>query len=103
MFETIGAPELLIIAVVVVLLFGVGKLKGLGSDLGSGIKEFRRALKEEDPNATSATVQVAPQQPLPVAQQPVMVQPAVVIAQPVQPVSAPQQPAPPADRGPALF
>ena len=41
-------PELLIIGLVVVLLFGVGKVGRLGKDLGEGIKEFRRAMKDED-------------------------------------------------------
>ena len=48
MFETIGAPELLIIGLVFLLLFGVGKVGRLGKDLGEGIKEFRRAMKDED-------------------------------------------------------
>ncbi len=44
----IGPWQVAIVAVVVVLLFGVGKLSGLGKDLGSSIKEFRRAMKEDE-------------------------------------------------------
>lgn len=49
MFGPLGTPEIIIIGVVIILIFGVGKLSGLGRDLGSSIKEFRRAVKEEDP------------------------------------------------------
>ena len=41
--------QLLIILVVVLLIFGSGKLKTLGSDLGSGLKSFKKAVKEESP------------------------------------------------------
>ena len=55
----IGAPELAIIAVVLVLLFGVGKISGLGKELGGSIKEFRKAVKDEDdPKKNVVTVQV---------------------------------------------
>ena len=56
MFETIGVPELLIIGAVVLLLFGVGKVGRLGKDLGEGVKEFRRAMKEEDANADNVSI-----------------------------------------------
>ncbi|MDQ7007822.1 MAG: twin-arginine translocase TatA/TatE family subunit [Acidobacteriota bacterium] len=42
----LGAPELLIIALILVLLFGVRKLPELGKGLGEGIKNFRGAMKE---------------------------------------------------------
>ena len=48
MFGSLGAPEIAIIGVVLILLFGVGKLSGLGKDLGSSVKEFRKAIKDED-------------------------------------------------------
>ena len=48
MFGSLGAPELIIIGLIVVLLFGVGKLSGLGKDLGSSVKEFRKAVNDED-------------------------------------------------------
>ena len=40
--------QLLIILVVVFLIFGSGKLRSLGSDLGSSIKGFKKALKDEE-------------------------------------------------------
>ena len=48
MFETLGAPELLIILVIVVLLFGAGRVGRLGKDLGTSVKEFRRAIQDDD-------------------------------------------------------
>lgn len=44
----IGAPELLIILVIVVLLFGPGRLTGVGSELGRSIREFRQGLNGRD-------------------------------------------------------
>jgi sec-independent protein translocase protein TatA len=41
-------PELLLILLVVVLLFGANKLPQLGQGLGDTIKSFRRALKESN-------------------------------------------------------
>jgi len=45
-----GVTELIIIAVIVLLLFGTTKLKSLGSDLGSAIKGFRSAMGPEENN-----------------------------------------------------
>jgi sec-independent protein translocase protein TatA len=39
--------QLAIIAVIVVLLFGTKKLRGMGSDLGGAIKGFKKAIAEE--------------------------------------------------------
>lgn len=44
--------QLLIIAVIVVLLFGTNKLRTLGSDLGSSIKGFKKAMGDEDKDAS---------------------------------------------------
>jgi len=44
----IGIWQLIIIAVIVVLLFGTKKLSNIGSDLGSAIKGFKKAIKEEE-------------------------------------------------------
>jgi sec-independent protein translocase protein TatA len=41
----IGMPELLIILVIVILIFGVNKIPQLGKGLGEGIKNFKSALK----------------------------------------------------------
>jgi sec-independent protein translocase protein TatA len=43
----IGIWQLIIIAVIVVLLFGTKKLRNLGGDLGSAIKGFKNAVSED--------------------------------------------------------
>jgi len=40
---SIGLPELLIVLVIIIIIFGVGKLPEIGGALGKGIREFRRA------------------------------------------------------------
>lgn len=66
MFGSLGAPELLIIGAVIILIFGVGKISGLGRELGSSIKEFRRAVKDEDAEAAKqAQIQQTTQQQVP--------------------------------------
>jgi sec-independent protein translocase protein TatA len=44
----ISPISLLLILLIVVALFGTNKLKNIGTDLGSAIKNFRRALNEDD-------------------------------------------------------
>lgn len=46
MLGGLGAPELILILVVVVLLFGAGRIADLGKGLGQGIKNFKQGLKE---------------------------------------------------------
>lgn len=48
MFRSLGAPEIILILVVVVLLFGVGRISKIAGELGSGIRAFRKGLKEDD-------------------------------------------------------
>lgn len=43
--------QLLIILVIVVLLFGTKRLKGIGTDLGSAIKGFKKEITEDDKDA----------------------------------------------------
>ena len=76
MFGGLGLPEIAIIAGVLVLLFGVGKISGLGRELGSSIREFRRGVREEKeaeaedaPAATTAQAQVPSPPPAATPQQ----------------------------------
>ncbi len=43
----LGAPELIIILVIVVVLFGVGRLPEIGGAIGKSIREFRSSVKDE--------------------------------------------------------
>lgn len=47
MFNNIGLPGLLLIAVVVLVLFGRGKISALMGEVGKGITAFKRGVKEE--------------------------------------------------------
>ncbi|MDN5470878.1 MAG: Sec-independent protein translocase subunit TatA [Lactococcus lactis] len=42
----------LLFLVIVVLLFGTSKLKNLGRDVGSAVKDFKNSIKEDDKNKT---------------------------------------------------
>ena len=44
----IGAHELLIVLVIVLIIFGAGKLPKIGAGLGSGIRNFRKAVGEPE-------------------------------------------------------
>jgi sec-independent protein translocase protein TatA len=48
-------PELLVILAIVVLLFGAKKIPELAKGLGSGIKNFKKALKEDDEEVAQTT------------------------------------------------
>lgn len=43
----IGAPELVIILVIVILIFGPGRIAKLSRELGMGIRQFRQGLEEK--------------------------------------------------------
>jgi sec-independent protein translocase protein TatA len=44
----LGMPELIIILVIIVIIFGAGKLPEIGSGLGKGIKNFKNSTKDEE-------------------------------------------------------
>lgn len=45
----IGAPQVILVVVIILLLFGGKKIPELMKGLGSGIKEFKNAAKEDQP------------------------------------------------------
>ncbi len=47
----ISVWQLLIIAVIVVLLFGTKKLRGIGGDLGGAVKGFKKAMSDDEDSA----------------------------------------------------
>lgn len=44
-----GMSELIIILVIIIIIFGAGKLPELGAGLGKGIKNFKKATRDEEP------------------------------------------------------
>lgn len=50
-------PQLLIILVIVVLLFGAKRLRTLGGDLGGAVKGFKNAMAEDDEAAAAAKLE----------------------------------------------
>ena len=48
----LGITELLIILVIILIIFGAGKLPELGDGIGRGIKNFRKAVKPEEIDVT---------------------------------------------------
>ena len=43
----IGMPELIIILIIILIIFGAGKLPEIGSGIGKGIKNFKRATNDQ--------------------------------------------------------
>ena len=46
----LGTPELIIVLVIVLLLFGVGRVSRIANELGSGIRSFREGLNDKKDN-----------------------------------------------------
>jgi len=82
----LGATELIIILVIIILVFGVGKLPEVGQALGKGIREFRGAAEADDDKADDAPRSAAAAAPVVEAPRPMgaveapHVQPSVVPA-----------------------
>jgi sec-independent protein translocase protein TatA len=44
----LGVPELLIVLLIVIVLFGVGRIGRIGADLGTAVREFRKGLQSDE-------------------------------------------------------
>lgn len=75
MFGSLGMPELIVIFVIALIVFGPRKLPELGRSLGRGIAEFKRAttdlqsslednVREEEAHAARAAATVSPSEPI---------------------------------------
>jgi sec-independent protein translocase protein TatA len=49
MFGSLGVPELLIILLIVLIVFGASKLPQLGKGLGQGLRNFKDSVKSDEP------------------------------------------------------
>ena len=59
MFD-IGTPELLIVLVIVVLLFGPGRLAKTMSEIGKGIRSFKETFSSEEKSDSASDTNVTP-------------------------------------------
>lgn len=60
MFQRFGPLELGLIILIILIVFGVGKLPQVGSALGKSIKEFRKSSKGEDEEAEKPKAEEQP-------------------------------------------
>lgn len=90
MFGSLGFTELILILMIVLIIFGAGKLPQLGEGLGKAIKGFKKSVHEAD--AIEAEAQAAAQQ---TAAPPQVATAAPAQSAPLnQPAGASAQPAP---------
>jgi sec-independent protein translocase protein TatA len=73
-FGNLGGPDLIIILLIVLVLFGAKKIPELFKGLGQGMNEFRKAREEFDREIHTATQD--PKNPPPTVQQPQQTVPA---------------------------
>ena len=77
--------EIIIVLVVVLIIWGPGKLPDVGAGIGKGIREFRKASSETHDAVMGTTTTATPAQPAPVVQavaSPAPAQPAESVAVP---------------------
>jgi sec-independent protein translocase protein TatA len=79
--------EVVIVLVVILIIWGPGKLPDVGAAMGKGIREFRKASSETHDAVMGTTTSTAPAQPAPVV--PVVAAPVPAPAQPAEPVTVP--------------
>jgi sec-independent protein translocase protein TatA len=100
MLPNIGAPELIIILVIALLILGPGKLPEVGSSLGKSIREFRKASTDiQESVKVDVDTSPLPATPAPSATAPAAPAAAVAAAVAAQPAESP--PATPTATAPA--
>ncbi len=51
MLGSLGAPEIIVIALIALLLFGAGRIADVGKGLGQGIRNFKQGLRDASDSA----------------------------------------------------
>ncbi|MFW6052669.1 MAG: twin-arginine translocase TatA/TatE family subunit [Desulfosalsimonas sp.] len=51
MFGGLGMPELIVVLVIILIIFGAGKMPEIGSGIGKGIRNFKKAISSEEANS----------------------------------------------------
>jgi len=54
MLGGIGMPELLVILVIILIIFGANKLPQIGEGLGKGIRNFKKGIKDKEEISTTS-------------------------------------------------
>ena len=80
-------PEIIIVLVVILIIWGPGKLPDVGAAMGKGIREFRKASSEAHDAVVGTTTTATPAQPASVV--PVVPASVAAPAQPAEPVTVP--------------
>ena len=96
----IGAPELIIILVIALLILGPGKLPEVGASIGKSIREFRKASSDLS-DSVNVNVDTSPLPPTPAATAAVTPPAVEAPAAPVAPVAPAAPAAPTAQAAPA--
>lgn len=55
MFKTLGWPEIILLLVIVLLVFGVGRIGKVAGELGQGIRAFKEGLSNGEKNDSEPT------------------------------------------------
>ncbi|MEE4295227.1 MAG: twin-arginine translocase TatA/TatE family subunit [Wenzhouxiangella sp.] len=58
-FGNIGWFQILVVLLIVLLVFGTKKIRGLGGDLGGAIRDFRKGMSEDDADSKDESDKVA--------------------------------------------
>jgi sec-independent protein translocase protein TatA len=58
----LGPTELIIILVIIIVLFGVGRISKIAGEMGSGIRAFREGLREDETNDDEEDIQDIPEE-----------------------------------------
>src|SRR5436190_7653688 len=92
MFGTMGISELIIILVIVLIIFGAGKLPQIGEGVGKALRGFKQEVNDIPPPADVAQTEV--NQPAPMQIQPTVQAAPASPMMPAQPLVAPKPTAP---------